>query len=213
MKERDGSEPRNRILAAAISLFAQKGFAAVGVREIAAEAGVNIAMISYYFEGKVGILKEILEEFFRRYFLVFDGVDDERKSPEDCVRGLIHKMVLFVRENTELAMVSYNEIPLDLPEIAELKAKRITAMIQNISGLVLRMGLDPKDSFLITVIGPSLISTIFTNFRFRPVMKQVFPFEFDDAYYERLAETISTLFLRGIRGLAQERRVETRGAK
>ena len=210
MKERDSSDPRNRILAAAISLFAQRGFAAVGVREIAAEAGVNIAMISYYFEGKVGILKEILEEFFRRYFLVFEGVDDENRSPEDCVRGLIHKMVHFVRENTELALVSYNEIPLDLPEIMELKARRITAMIQNISGLVLRMGLDPKDSFLIAVIGPSLISTIFTNFRLRPVMKQVFPFEFDDVYYERYTETISTLFLRGITGLAQEHRAKNR---
>ena len=88
--DRDNSNPKNRILAAAISLFAQKGFAAVGVREIAAEAGVNIAMISYYFDGKVGILKEILEEFFRRYFMVFKGVDDEKKAPEDCVRELIH---------------------------------------------------------------------------------------------------------------------------
>lgn len=204
MKERNGSDPKNRILDAAISLFAQKGFAAVGVREIAAEAGVNIAMISYYFEGKVGILKEIMEEFFRRYFLVFEGVDDRSRTPEDCVRGLIHNIVHFVRENTELTMVSYNELPLDLPEIADLKASRITAMIQRISGLVLRMGLDPKDTFFITIVGPSLISTIVTNFRFRPVMKQVFPFEFDDAYYARYTATISTLFLCGINGLAEE---------
>jgi AcrR family transcriptional regulator len=206
MKERVSSDPKNRILAAAISLFAQKGFAAVGVREIAAEAGVNIAMISYYFDGKVGILKEILEEFFRRYFLVFEGVDDESKTPEDCVRSLIRNIVLFVRENTALTMVSYNELPLDLPEIAELKAKKITAMIQRISGLVLRMGLDPKDSFLIAVVGPSLITSIFTNFRLRPVMKHVFPFKFDDAYYERYAETIAMLFLHGIEGLAKERK-------
>jgi AcrR family transcriptional regulator len=204
MKERENTDPKKRILAAAISLFAQKGFAAVGVREIAAEAGVNIAMISYYYDGKIGILKEILEEFFRRYFLVFEGVDDANKTPEDCVRDLIHNIVLFVRENTELTMVSYNELPLELPEIAELKAKKIKAMIQRISGLVLRMGLDPKDSFLIAVVGPSLITSIFTNFRLRPVMKQVFPFQFDDAYYDRYADTIATLFLHGIEGLAEE---------
>jgi AcrR family transcriptional regulator len=213
MMDRDNSDPKKRILAAAISLFAQKGFAAVGVREIAAEAGVNIAMISYYFDGKVGILKDILEEFFRRYFMVFEGVDDENKAPEDCVRDLIHNIVHFVRENTELTMVSYNELPLDLPEIAELKAKRITAMIQKVSGLVLRMGLDTKDSFIIAVIGPSLITTIFTNFRIRPVMKQVFPFKFDDAYYERYAETIATLFLHGIKGLAEERKQKKRSKK
>jgi len=213
MKERDSSDPKKRILAAAISLFAQKGFAAVGVREIAAEAGVNIAMISYYFEGKVGILKEIMEEFFRLYFMVFEGVDDESKMPEDCVRDLIHNIVHFVRENTDLAMVAYNELPLDSPEIAELKAERITNMIQRISGLVLRIGLEPKDAFLISVVGPSLISTIFTNFRFRPVLKHVFRFKFDDAYYERYAETIATLFLKGIKGLAEERKGKMRSAK
>jgi AcrR family transcriptional regulator len=204
MKEQDISEPKRRILTTAISLFSQKGFAAVGVREIAAEANVNIAMISYYFDGKVGILKEILEEFFSTYMQVFEGIDDENKTPEDCVRGLIHNIVQFVRENTPLTMVTYNEIPLDIPEIAELKANRITDMIQRISGLVQRMGFDPKDVFVISVVGPSLISAIFTNFRLRPVMRQVFPFSFDDAYYERYSETIATLFLHGINGLAEE---------
>jgi AcrR family transcriptional regulator len=212
MDKQDVIDPKTRILEAAISLFAQKGFAAVGVREIAAEAGVNIAMISYYFEGKVGILKEILEEFFRRYFLVFEGVDDASKAPEDCLRSLIHNIILFVKENTELAMVSYNEIPLDIPEIAELKAKRITAMIQRISGLVMRMGFDSSDAFLISVVGPSLISSIFSNFRLRPVMKQVFPLKFDDAYYERYAETIATLFLRGIKGMAEDQKQKNRSA-
>ena len=213
MKERENSDPKKRILEVAISLFAQKGFAAVGVREIAAEAGVNIAMISYYYDGKIGILKEILEEFFDSYMQVFDGIDDENKTPEACVRGLIHNIVRFVRENTELAMVVYNEIPLDIPVIAELKAKRITAMIQRISGLVLRMGFDPKDVFVISVVGPSLISAIFTNFRLRPVMKQVFPFQYDDAYYERYAETIATLFLKGIKGMAEERKQQKRRIK
>ena len=212
MKVADHSDPKKRILAAAITLFAQKGFAAVGVREIAAEAGVNIAMISYYFDGKVGILKEILEEFFDRYAQVFEGIDDVSKTPEACVRFLIHNIVKFVRENTELTMVSYNELPLDIPEIAELKAERITSMIQRISGLVLRIGFDPSDAFLIAVVGPSLISTIFTNFRFRPVLKRVFRFKFDDAYYERYAETIATLFLNGIKGLGEERKRKKRSA-
>jgi AcrR family transcriptional regulator len=204
MKEREGPDPKKRILEAAIDLFSQKGFAAVGVREIAAEAGVNIAMISYYYDGKTGILKEILEEFFNRYMQVFEGIDDQSKPPEDCVRDLIFNIVRFVRDNTALAMVSYNELPLDLPEIAELKAKNITAMIRRISGLVLRMGFDPVDVFVIAVVGPSLISAIFANFRLRPAMKQVFPFKFDDAYYERYADTIATLFLDGIKGLADE---------
>lgn len=214
MKDREGTDPKRRILESAISLFAQKGFAAIGVREIAAEAGVNIAMISYYFDGKVGILKEILEEFFGRYMKVFEGIEDESKTPEDCVRGLIRNIVKFVRENTELAMVSYNELPLEIPEIAKLKADWIISIIQRISGLVQRMGFDPSASmYLISVVGPGLISTIFTNFRLSPVLKQVFPFKIDDAYYERYADTIATLFLRGIPGLAEERELKKAGAR
>jgi len=213
MKESDGTGPKQRILDAALSLFAQKGFAAVGVREIASEAGVNIAMISYYFEGKVGILREIMEQFFDRYSLVFEGVDDEAKPPQECVRNLIQNVVDFVRENTELSMVSYNELPLDIPEIAELKTERIISIIKRISGLVRRMRLDPKDNFLIAVVGPSLISTIFTNFRFRPVLKHVFQFKFDDAYYKRYAETIVTLFLNGVTGLAETKKRKERSTK
>ena len=209
----DTSDPKKRILEAAVSLFAAKGFAAVGVREIASEAGVNIAMISYYFDGKVGILREIMEDFFNKYTQIFDGIDDQNRTPEACVRALIHNIVRFVKENTELAMVSYNELPLDLPEIAELKAERIAVMIRKTNGLVLRMGFDPSDPFLISVVGPSLISTIFTNFRFRPVLGRVFRIEFDDAYYRRYAETIATLFLEGIKGLAGEREEKVRSTE
>ena len=213
MKEMDGSEPRQRILDAAISLFAKKSFAAVGVREIAAEAGVNIAMISYYFEGKVGILREIMVQFFNSYALVFEGIDDTAKPPQECVLDLIHNIVDFVRKNNELTMVSYNELLLDIPEIAELKTERIITIIKRISGLVRRMGLDPKDNFLIAIVGPSLISTIFTNFRFRPVLQHVFQFRFDDAYYKRYAETIATLFLNGVTGLAEMKKRKERSTK
>ncbi len=124
--------PKQRILDAAISLFVQKGYAGVGVREIASAADVNLAMISYYFEGKVGILKAIVEEFFDRYSELFRDVDDEKLSPEECVRNLIRDIVNFVRENTELALVTYNELPLDVPDIAQLKAERIMALIRRI---------------------------------------------------------------------------------
>lgn len=53
---------RRAILDAAASLFASKGFAATGVRDIAAEAGVNQALVSYHFGGKGALYDEILDE-------------------------------------------------------------------------------------------------------------------------------------------------------
>jgi len=204
MPAKENREPKQRILDAAILLFAKKGYAGVGVREIAKEAHVNIAMISYYYEGKVGILKSIIEEYFTRFQLSISGMDFVSQSPENNVRELIGRIIDFVRENTSLAMVMYNELPLDIPEITELKAERISAMIRNLGGLIHQFGIDPHDPSKISMIGPSLIGMIFTNFRAQSVVRKTFDIEIDDAYYERLKSTLSTLFLDGARGLVAE---------
>lgn len=206
MSIKENREPRERILDAAITLFSQKGFAAVGVREIAALAEVNIAMISYYFEGKTGILKAIIEEFFVHYIQLLSDIDDESRTPEECIRIVIQRIIDYVRKNTELTMVVYNELPLDMPEIAEMKAEKITELISSMSSLIRRFGLDPGNTFLISMIGPSLFSMIFTNFRLRPVLKHVFKVKFDDIYYEQMAETLATLFLSGIRAVSTQKR-------
>ena len=203
-------EPKQRILESAISLFAQKGFASVGVREIAKEANVNIAMISYYFEGKVGILKSVLEEFFDQYSQMLKDAVDEGRSTEEAVRRLIGHMVDFVRENTELALVAYNELPLDLPELAEIKVEKITRMIGIMGGLIKRFGLDPEDTYHLGMIGPSLISMVFMNFRIKSILKNIFKVKFDDAYYDDFKETIATLFLSGIQGIAVKKQTMKR---
>jgi TetR/AcrR family transcriptional regulator, regulator of cefoperazone and chloramphenicol sensitivity len=46
---------REAIVAAAMRLFAEKGYAAASIREIAAAAGTNVASISYHFGGKEGL--------------------------------------------------------------------------------------------------------------------------------------------------------------
>ena len=55
------SSKQEMILAKAERLIAQKGFSATSVREIAKEAGVNIAMISYYFGSKEKLLESLLQ--------------------------------------------------------------------------------------------------------------------------------------------------------
>ena len=53
------SETRARLLAAAGRLFAERGFAGVSVRAIAAAAGVNWSLVGYHFRGKQGLLAEV----------------------------------------------------------------------------------------------------------------------------------------------------------
>jgi AcrR family transcriptional regulator len=53
------SETREQLVAAAERLFAERGFAGVSVRTIAAEAGVNWSLVGYYFRSKDGLLAEV----------------------------------------------------------------------------------------------------------------------------------------------------------
>lgn len=55
------TQVREALLTAARSLFLRYGFRAVSSRQVAAAAGVNPAMIHYYFDSKEGLYRAMLE--------------------------------------------------------------------------------------------------------------------------------------------------------
>jgi|WetSurMetagenome_2_1015567.scaffolds.fasta_scaffold04604_7 AcrR family transcriptional regulator len=54
-----GLSSKDKLLKSAEELFAAKGFREVSVREIAAHAGVNSALVGYYFRGKQALFNEV----------------------------------------------------------------------------------------------------------------------------------------------------------
>lgn len=58
------SEARQRLLDAGLELFTEQGYKPVSTRMIAREAGVDAAMIRYYFGSKVGLFETIIRETF-----------------------------------------------------------------------------------------------------------------------------------------------------
>lgn len=58
----DGVQSRERLLLAAMRLFAEQGFAKTSTREIALAAGTNVASISYYFGDKAGLYRAAFTE-------------------------------------------------------------------------------------------------------------------------------------------------------
>ncbi|HVU85373.1 MAG TPA: TetR family transcriptional regulator, partial [Puia sp.] len=71
-----------QLLDTAELLFSQKGFEGTSVRDIADEAGINTAMISYYFGSKEKLMEAIFE---RRSMNIKEKVDllmkDESLDP------------------------------------------------------------------------------------------------------------------------------------
>jgi TetR/AcrR family transcriptional regulator, regulator of cefoperazone and chloramphenicol sensitivity len=58
--EHQDRETRDRLLAAATRLFAERGFGKVTVRDICERAKANVAAVNYHFGGKVGLYEQVL---------------------------------------------------------------------------------------------------------------------------------------------------------
>src|ERR1700693_4630091 len=64
---RQGAETRTAILAAAGRVFAQSGLAGARTDAIAAAAGVNKALLYYYFKSKEALYEAVVEDHFREF--------------------------------------------------------------------------------------------------------------------------------------------------
>src|ERR1700760_4069048 len=56
-----------KIKEAARKLFTQNGFAATRTRDIAEEAGINLALLNYYFRSKQKLFDLIMQENFHKF--------------------------------------------------------------------------------------------------------------------------------------------------
>ena len=65
-RQRDAERTRQALLDAALVEFAAKGLAGARVEAIAARAGVNKQLISYYFGGKEGLYDALIERWLQR---------------------------------------------------------------------------------------------------------------------------------------------------
>ncbi len=60
-----GGETKQRILAAALNVFAEQGYNAATLREITSAAGVNIAAVNYHFGSKQALMRAVFGRLAR----------------------------------------------------------------------------------------------------------------------------------------------------
>lgn len=81
-----GSDLRATLLDVAVARFAKRGIAATTLREIANEAGVNPALVHYYFGDKSQLLQAVIAE---RLMPAFGEVRNAAVQAGDDIAGLI----------------------------------------------------------------------------------------------------------------------------
>lgn len=62
----DPTDPKTKILATAVALFAERGVAGASLRELTAKAGVNVAAVNYHFGSKERLEEAVFEDVAAR---------------------------------------------------------------------------------------------------------------------------------------------------
>lgn len=104
---------------AAARLFAEYSYDTVGIRDIAREAGVNSAMISYYFGGKSGLHQEIFSHFVQ---VVLDVAHDHLGKAADSyeLSSVMTRAFLdAARNNPDIFLVGLRSLNRDLEWLRE----------------------------------------------------------------------------------------------
>ncbi|MES1159639.1 MAG: TetR/AcrR family transcriptional regulator [Bacteroidota bacterium] len=100
-----------RIKAAAKKLFTQKGFAATRTRDIAEEAGINLALLNYYFRSKEKLYDIIMLENFRQFIQgISVKVYDENTSIEEKIEKIVIGYIDFLTAHPHLLLFVLNEL-------------------------------------------------------------------------------------------------------
>jgi AcrR family transcriptional regulator len=98
-RRRNSAETRRRILAAATKAFAERGYTRAGIREIAAAAGVSIALILRYFGSKAGLFEAALTDSI--------NLDLVRHAPQDSKGGAaLDGLLAHDVDSTAMALLS-----------------------------------------------------------------------------------------------------------
>ncbi len=88
--EAGGRDLKTQILDTAEELFSTHGYAATPVRRIAEQAGVNPALVHYYFGNKKSLLQEVMERALAPMAKAIAAMkDDPQTSPDTIVRLLL----------------------------------------------------------------------------------------------------------------------------
>ncbi len=95
------SDRRSELVLAAYRQIGQRGFEGLRTREVAAEVGVNIATLHYYFPTKEKLIEGVVQHAMQ----LFRSTLEPHGSPADQLRNYLRAVRRLVREEPELGAV------------------------------------------------------------------------------------------------------------
>ena len=100
-----------KIKEAARQVFTQKGFAATRTRDIAEAAGINLALLNYYFRSKEKLFDLVMLENIQKFVMAMKGIfNNETMTLVEKVTALIDNYISLLVKNPNLPLFILSEI-------------------------------------------------------------------------------------------------------
>ena len=106
----NGEETARRIDDVALKLFAQKGYAAVSMREIAREVGVQAGALYNYSPNKQDLLARLLIEHMEALLAAWTGEETDKLSAVDALKAFVLFHIRYHVERPDQVFISYMEL-------------------------------------------------------------------------------------------------------
>lgn len=128
-KKTDNITTEIKIKKAARKVFQTKGYAATRTRDIAEEAGVNLALLNYYFRSKEKLFDIIMTEILLDFFHTVRIIINDKSTLEKKVELIADNYIDFLSKEQNISIFMLNEIHNNPNEI--LKKIEIKQLILN----------------------------------------------------------------------------------
>jgi len=188
---------RERIIAAASKILAEKGYDATTLREISREAQAAPGLVHYYFGGKDELLVEVLQAAGRRFHQRMERFVEQLPADEP-IDAYLRQLYERVDQEPDVYRLRYESFALGLHNpLIEPKVRERLAERRNEIGSVLATALEKMEeaeqikhpSFEPTVLA-ALLLALYDGLALQKIMDPTFDLE---AAYRLLAQMLRSL--------------------
>ncbi|MCR6111660.1 forespore capture DNA-binding protein RefZ [Bacillus sp. A301a_S52] len=195
---------KNKVMQAAIELFNVKGFSGTSVRDIAFKAEANVALISYYFGSKQGLLEHLMTHFLEGYVAAIESqcldLEDDIELIFDRLLQAIWNVMVYQQKHHELARFVHREITLDTTLVRELMSSYLAKEKHLYHTLLMaayergEMKARANEYFVLQLRG--MLTMPFLHPQYIREVYHLMPHEnhFLDQYFSELCQWVSTHF-------------------
>lgn len=102
-----------KIRQAALKIFTRKGYTGTRTRDISEEAGINLALLNYYFRSKEKLFELVMADILRQFFEgIVDIFNEEGTTLDEKVGLFVEKYTSLLLQQPDLPLFVFHELRL-----------------------------------------------------------------------------------------------------